>query len=436
MGYIKAIKFTKGHINALTPSPEGVQWYVNTENKRLLLAVQPKGSKTFYFYRKYKGRKLRFMVGTWPDTTLEMAEVRVGEYAKRVDADEDVLTTRKDATEEKTLNEFFQTFLTRHAKPHKKSWKYDEGNYNTHVAKALGNKKLSAINQTHIHRLHTTIAETRGQVIANRVLSLLVVMFNKAKEWGDYKRDAAKPTDYVHKFKEKSRDRFLQGEELPSFFAALHQEADATMRDYLLVSLFTGARKANVLSMTWHELDLARGVWVIPETKNGESLTLPLVDEVVEILKKRRQHTSSIFVFEGRGHKGHFADPKKGWKRLLKAATVLTWEQQPSLKRLCEEVRKQNEDKALSTLFDIIQAKAADELITLPNTFHDLHIHDLRRTLGSWQTIAGASPFIVGRSLGHKDLKSTQIYARLNLDPVRESIKTATSLMVNMGEIK
>jgi integrase len=51
----------------------------------------------------------------------------------------------------------------------------------------------------------------------------------------------------------------------------------------------------------------------------------------------------------------------------------------------------------------------------------DVRLHDLRRTLGSWQAIIGSSLPIIGKSLGHKSLTATQIYARLNLDPVRES---------------
>ena len=66
--------------------------------------------------------------------------------------------------------------------------------------------------------------------------------------------------------------------------------------------------------------------------------------------------------------------------------------------------------------------------------FADLRIHDLRRTLGSWQAATGASLPIIGKSLGHKSLAATQIYARLNLDPVRASVSKATDAMLLAGE--
>ncbi len=66
----------------------------------------------------------------------------------------------------------------------------------------------------------------------------------------------------------------------------------------------------------------------------------------------------------------------------------------------------------------------------------DLHIHDLRRSLGSWQAITGASLPIIGKSLGHKSPDATMIYARLSLDPVRQSVNTATAAMMEAGGMK
>ncbi|HRB21977.1 MAG TPA: tyrosine-type recombinase/integrase, partial [Nitrosomonas sp.] len=63
----------------------------------------------------------------------------------------------------------------------------------------------------------------------------------------------------------------------------------------------------------------------------------------------------------------------------------------------------------------------------------DLRLHDLRRTLGSWQAKTGASLAIIGKSLNHKNQNTTAIYARLDLDPVRDSVNTATSAMLAAG---
>jgi integrase len=66
----------------------------------------------------------------------------------------------------------------------------------------------------------------------------------------------------------------------------------------------------------------------------------------------------------------------------------------------------------------------------------DLRIHDLRRSLGSWQALGGASLSIIGKSLGHKSPSATAIYARLHLDPVRASLNAATSAMLEAAGVK
>ena len=66
----------------------------------------------------------------------------------------------------------------------------------------------------------------------------------------------------------------------------------------------------------------------------------------------------------------------------------------------------------------------------------NLRIHDLRRTLGCWQAKTGASMAIIGKSLNHKSQQTTAIYARLDLDPVRQSVNTATAAMLDAAGVK
>lgn len=40
---------------------------------------------------------------------------------------------------------------------------------------------------------------------------------------------------------------------------------------------------------------------------------------------------------------------------------------------------------------------------------------------------------IIGRTLGHKSLAATQIYARLDLAPVRDAVEDATHAMLEAG---
>jgi hypothetical protein len=64
------------------------------------------------------------------------------------------------------------------------------------------------------------------------------------------------------------------------------------------------------------------------------------------------------------------------------------------------------------------------------------NLADLRRTIGSWQAKTGASLAIIGKSLNHKNPATTAIYARLDLDPVREAMQRATSAMLAAAGMK
>ena len=140
--------------------------------------------------------------------------------------------------------------------------------------------------------------------------------------------------------------------------------------------------------MRWDQINFERREWRIPQTKNHTPQIIPLTEEATFLLHQRKATATQDFVFPGTGRTGHLSEPKTGWKRILKQARIA-----------------------------------------------DLRIHDLRRTLGSWQARTGASLVIIGKSLNHKSPQATAIYARLDIDPVRASLEKATKAMLEAAGI-
>lgn len=383
------INFTKQTIINIKPPKllDGKRVACNTyhdiKHKGLILLVSNGGAKTFYLYVKIQGKPERIKIGRFPDIAIEQARKIAhkykGEIVQGINPNKKKITIKTELT----LKELFEQYIQRYAKKHRKTWKENKAYYDRYlVTYNIKDCKLSTINRSMLEKIHNEIGDKYGYCTANRLVELLRAIFNKAIEWG---WEGKNPTIGIKKFKEKSRDRFLQLDELPRFYKALFEEENTAIRDYIFISLMTGARKSNVLSMRWDEVKLHDDIrqWRIPETKNGEPLTIPLNDDAVELLKARKEQVKSDWVFPSSASaSGHLEEPKKGWKRILDRAGI-----------------------------------------------KDLRLHDLRRTYGSWQAMTGSSTAIIGKSLGHKNKNTTAIYERLNLDPVRLSMNKATDAM-------
>jgi integrase len=377
----KRFGFTKKLLDKL-PSPTNAQraYFYDSMTRGLALAVSPAGKKVFVLYRKVDGRPERITIGPYPDLTIEQARNRAAELNGIIARGENPAARRRTVRDEDTLSQLFKTYLEQHAKPHKKSWRDDEELFNLHL-NAWKLRKISEIRRMDVVNLHARIG-ARAPYTANRLVGLLRSMFNKSISWG-WKGE--NPATKIRAFKEHKRERFLQPQEFPDFIRALGAEPNETFRDFFFLCLFTGARRANVQALRWSEINFNTATWTIPEetSKSGESVAVALSIPAMRILENRKVSIRSEWVFPGPGKLGHLVEPKTAWKRILTRAGI-----------------------------------------------KDLRIHDLRRTLGSWQAATGASLPIIGKSLGHKSLGATQVYARLNLDPVRLSVEKATDAMM------
>ncbi len=382
--------FTQNRVAALAPPEAGRVYWYDAKTPGLACCLTAAGARTFYLVKKIggrKGRPVRVLLGKFPTMTVDAARKAAMEAAQAFASGKDPQAEKLAKRHEQTLGGLWGWWLE-WAKAHKRSWQGDEWIYDARL-KPWAGRKLSTIRQADVAALHAKIGREHGKYSANRALSLLGAMFNAAHNIG-WKGD--NPTKHVQRFKEEQRDRFLTADELPAFFDALNAEPNALLRDFFIVALLTGARRANVQGMRWDDLDLDAGFWRIPgsEAKAGIPLIVPLVEPAVKLLRERRTLTNgSPYVFPSHGKTGHIVEPKGAWKRILTRAGL-----------------------------------------------EDVRIHDLRRTLGSWQALGGASLPIIGRSLGHTQSRTTQVYARLTFDPVRESVDKATTAILAAGEKK
>lgn len=426
------IKFSKSRISAL-PNPEkGRATYYDEIVQKLAVRVTPAGTRSFYVVKRAGAEMVWLKLGTFPDMTVERAREEAEKALGDFTANSNPATIRKARRAELNVSDFFdKEFFPRHLQKLRSGEKRRRV-FDRHLRPFIGKKKLSDVARQDIARILSDM-DSNGYAghTVNQVKNLVSGLFRHAVEWGYV---GANPVTGIRGRKGVKRDRFIRGDELPRFFQSLAAESNGTLRDYFLLSLLTGVRRNNVVEMQWRDIRLDDGEWTIVRTKNDDPQNVTLSPEAISILKARAG-CHKTWVFPGRSKRGHITEPKSAWKRILN---------RDELTQIRELIKAAGhdfaDDKAPASIEKELararlEAKALDIDISgarLP----DLRIHDLRRTLGSWQAKTGASLVIIGKSLNHKSPSTTAIYARLDLDPVRQSVNTATAAMLEAGGLK
>ncbi len=366
--------FTKQVIENIVPTEKN-QSFTDDQVRGLTLIVTPKGVKTFYLTRKFNGKVERNKLGRFPETSLAIARERAAKLHLRYDAGINVAETQRRAREELTLDAFFSIYFRDHSMLHNKRPNDAKYHYNRYLAPKFGQKKLSQISRSQVMEHHLELGRAGHERAANKAASQLRAIYNKALAWEYF--EGMNPAQHIQRYRERSRDRFMSAAELGRFHRGLSHESDL-IRDFFLLLLYTGARKSEMLSMRWADIDLDAGLWRIPDTKNGDPRRVVLATVALQILHRRRnQPVVCAWVFPSPADLNkHLVDVKRAWLRILTRAGI-----------------------------------------------EDLRIHDLRRTHGSWMLANGADPLVIGKALGHKDLASTLVYARMDVSQVRKHVE-------------
>lgn len=343
------------------------------------LRVYPSGRKVFVLSYRHEGRKQLKTLGRYGDITLTQAEDMARKDIGAILDNRNPLAERKKARLGDTVRQLCELYIDQRA-GQKKSGDEDVRRISAHILPAWGAHKVKSISRQDVIALHTRIGRNiyRGKPTtyeANRVLSLISKLFAFAGEMEMIDPGHPNPAKGVTRFKEDPRDRFVSPDELPKLIEAIDGEPNQYARYALWLYLLTGLRKEELLTAKWADVDFARRELRLVDTKNGKNHYLPLSDAAIEVLNQIPRAESNPYIIVGKNPGAHLVNIDKPWQRVRKAAGV-----------------------------------------------DDVHIHDLRRTVGSWLAQAGNSLHLIGRVLNHSNASTTAIYARFGQDNVREAL--------------
>jgi len=343
---LASVRLTKLHVERLPIPSKGQRFLRDIELKGFAVRVTAGGSKSFCFEKRINGRSVRRTIGPYPDLSVERARRQahiwlglVAEGKNPFKEDDDRARTRL------TVNFVFADYI-KARKTLKPQTVIDYQQLIDRAFRDWRNRSLSEITKAMVQQRHRWLGHRNGPHYANNALRLLRALYNFAgAAYDDAEGNPLVPVNPVLVltltrawYPKKPRRTVITRAQLPAWYKAVLALRDqlknpkkpengldtdaALVSDYLLLVLFTGLRRNEAASLRFDRIDFVDRTLTIPDTKNGEPLTLPLSDYLLTVLERRANETTGAFVFPGPGKHGHLIEPKRHVKRVIKESGV------------------------------------------------------------------------------------------------------------------
>ena len=311
--------------------------------------------------------------GQGPQTLKEMREA--AEIAKKEEQRQQSLKESENIT----LAEFWNTRYYPHVKLHKSpnSARTEELLFNKWLYPLAG-LYLSDLNKEHIEVkvVRSLLEAGRSPRTVEYSLAVISQMWNMAQEYEMVSGD--NPVRKIKKpRKDNKRDRFLTEEEAGRLLDALTTRAP-DVHDLAVLSLFTGLRADECLSLIWADVDMEQKRIFVKDTKNTRNRHAFMTIEVEEMFQSRfkGQRADALVFPNSNGQKNEWGVP----------------------------------DSFTRTVADL----GLNEGIS--DSRQKVVFHTLRHTFASWLVQRGVPLYNVSKLMGHRSLQMTMRYAHLAPD--------------------
>ena len=357
--------------------------------KGLMLEVRASGGKTYYLrYSDKRGRVRQLRIADQRDITLMQARQLADTKRADIALGRDPCAEKKTLRAVRTLEAFMTESYLPHIKTYKRAWAADDSYLRNHILPAFGRLYLDEISPTDLIKFQHSMREKNYALgTINRCMVLIRYAYNLAMRWKE-PGVTHNPTKEVALYRlDNQKERFLSPEETRRLFDYVAQSENQLLQYIIRMLVLTGARKREVLDSKWQDFDLERMAWTIPVTKAGKPRHIPISDAVVTLLSEIPKVQGNAYLF---------ANPKTGKPFISIFYSWNTARTQAGLK--------------------------------------DVRIHDLRHSFASFLVNAGRSLYEVQKLLGHTQIKTTQRYAHLTHDTLRDAANVAMTAILTPAE--
>ncbi|GAB31889.1 phage DNA recombinase [Acetobacter pasteurianus subsp. pasteurianus LMG 1262 = NBRC 106471] len=340
--------------------------------------VWPSGRKVYVIHYRSGGRMRRYTIGQHGNPwTADLAREEAIKILARVHSGENPSDARVEERKAMTAREFSNRFLDEYVDVHLKPTTQSEYKraVDLFIVPKFGAWRMADISRADVFEFHGDMRQIPYQ--ANRTLGVLSKMFSLADLWG-IRTDGLNPCRGVQRYKEEKRERYLTQEEYARLGATLNKTEDMPEAVWAIrLLVLTGCRLREIQTLQWSHVFFDQSELRLPDSKTGAKI-VQIGQAAINVIKSIPRLKDNPYVITGRKKGGYLTDLQKPWRRIRKAAGL-------------EGVR----------------------------------IHDLCHSFASDALEMGTDLTMIGRMLGHSDIKTTARYAHLK----RENVRLSTNLV-------
>lgn len=368
---MKNIRINKSSVDDLQPAANRfVVW--DDDLPAFGVEVQPSGAKSYKLMYRAAGRLRKLTLGRHGAITAKEARDLAKKALGSVANGRDPANEKSEARRAQTIASAFEEWLDRHVDAKRKPKTRVEYHrlYRKHIKASLGSRSVKDVERADVTALHRKLSAS--PYVANRVVAVLRSFFSWC-ERQSLRPQHSNPASRIEVFRESRRERMIT----PDEFARLGEVLRSATADEwpwaiaaIMLLLFTGARRGEVLGLRWSDVDLERGTARLSDSKTGAK-TVYLSQAACAVLKNTPRQPDNPYVICGRLKGQPLIGLPRVWRRLRKRAGLA-----------------------------------------------DLRIHDLRHAFASSAAMGGMPLLTIGRLLGHSQPSVTDRYAHFASSPL------------------
>jgi integrase len=408
------VKLSKRFIDSIPPPTALEKRYADSDVRGLCLRVYRSGEKRFAVkYRVGRQQKLYTIGAVGSPWTVETARDRAREILGELSQGVDPQVQKTVSRNELTVNELIDLYLEEGPadKPNKRdsSWEGDRSSLHSHIRPLLGKRIASTLVPSDLAKAQADIAngktarkslsgKYRGRIVirgGKTTAALSVVSFQAMMNWAVSRNYlTSHPTRGVVRYKVERRERFISMAEARRLFDSieeLERRGEIHTQYGLMVRLLimTGARRGEIEALKWREIDMERrSIVLCAERSKTGARRIPLSKAAIETLSTLPHKSPYVFPAQRENSASGYTQ---------------------GLPRVWRLIRKES-------------------------GLEDLRIHDLRHSFASFAAESGASLQLIGKALGHTQIKTTERYAHLRDDPLHAMVDLIGDRVMRAGK--